>query len=130
MTPRLGLAGPYDVVASSLVLFFLPDPAAALAGWAADSDGGRIGMTTFGTLDDGTLALDDLLVPYAPPFLRDPRTSGKEGPFSSPDATVASTCIPSILVCFWAINKLPKGPTFCQNGLGERPHPLLPWLDE
>ena len=43
------LAASYDVVASSLVLFFLPDPAAALARWVRLlAPGGRIGLTTFG----------------------------------------------------------------------------------
>lgn len=35
------------------------------------------------------LAVDDLLVPYAPPGLLDPRASGSHGPFSSADATRA-----------------------------------------
>lgn len=40
--------GAYDVVASSLVLFFLPDPAAALSRWRAVlAPGGRLGVATF-----------------------------------------------------------------------------------
>jgi len=77
---------PYDVVASSLVLFFLSDPAAVLAHWAGLlRPGGRIGLTTFGPLDDATRAIDDLLVPFQPPELRDARTSGMSGPFASDD---------------------------------------------
>ena len=86
----LGPRGPFDVVTASLVLFFLPDPAAALASWLSlVADGGRLGCTTFGELDEASHALDDLLAPYAPPGLLDPRTSGSHGPFSSADATRA-----------------------------------------
>ena len=86
----LGPRGTFDVVTASLVLFFLPDPAAALASWLSlVADGGRLGCTTFGELDEASHALDDLLAPYAPPGLLDPRTSGSLGPFSSADATRA-----------------------------------------
>jgi ubiquinone/menaquinone biosynthesis C-methylase UbiE len=38
----------YDLVASSLVLFFLPDPVATLTAWrSALAPGGRVGATTF-----------------------------------------------------------------------------------
>jgi ubiquinone/menaquinone biosynthesis C-methylase UbiE len=76
--------GPYDVVAASLVLFFLPDPAAALASWVRLlGEGGRIGLTTFGTLDEASRALDALLLPYAPREFLDARTQGTKGPFAS-----------------------------------------------
>lgn len=79
-----GLGSGYDVVASSLVLFFLPDPAAALRTWVERlAPGGRIGLTTFGTLDEPTRSIDALLEPYAPPALRDPRATGAESPFAS-----------------------------------------------
>ena len=40
----------YDVVASSLVVFFLPDPAGALTRWTPLlREGGRLGITTFAT---------------------------------------------------------------------------------
>lgn len=82
-----GLAAGYDVVASSLVLFFLAEPAAALRTWVERlAPGGRIGLTTFGTLDEPTRSIDALLAPYAPPALRDPRTAGAESPFESDDA--------------------------------------------
>lgn len=74
----------YDVVASSLVLFFVEDPATVLRGWAGKvRPGGRIGLTTFGELDEPTRALDDLFTPWLPPALRDARTSGAVGPFAS-----------------------------------------------
>ncbi len=74
----------YDVVVSSLVLFFLADPAVVLKHWAGLlRPGGRIGLTTFGPLDDATRAIDDLLTPFQPPELRDARTSGMTGPFAS-----------------------------------------------
>ena len=74
----------YDVVVSSLVLFFLADPEVVLKHWAGLlRPGGRIGLTTFGPLDDATRAIDDLLVPFQPPALRDARTSGMTGPFAS-----------------------------------------------
>jgi ubiquinone/menaquinone biosynthesis C-methylase UbiE len=39
---------PYDVVAASLVVFFLPDPVAALTRWRAlTRPGGRLGVATF-----------------------------------------------------------------------------------
>ena len=46
-------AAAFDVVLSSLVLFFLPDPTSALRAWrAATRDGGRLGITTFAGRDD------------------------------------------------------------------------------
>ncbi|MFL6158532.1 MAG: class I SAM-dependent methyltransferase [Marmoricola sp.] len=75
---------PYDLVASSLVLFFLVDPAAALRSWVdLLVPGGRIGLTTFGTLDDATAEIDELLLVHQPPTLRDARTNGAQGPFAS-----------------------------------------------
>lgn len=75
----------YDVVASSLVLFFLPDPGAGLARWLRLlRPGGRIGVTTFGDQDETWKAVDDLFRPYLPPALLDPRSTGGKGtPFDS-----------------------------------------------
>lgn len=74
----------YDLIASSLVLFFLAEPATVLRGWIdLLRPGGRIGLTTFGELDEPSRAIDALLTPYQPPGLRDPRTTGTAGPFSS-----------------------------------------------
>lgn len=76
--------GSYDVVASSLVLFFLPDPAAAARAWAdLLVDGGRMGVTTFGQQDERWKQVDALFLPYLPPQMRDARTSGSRGPFAS-----------------------------------------------
>lgn len=73
-----------DVVAASLVLFFLPDPAAALSRWIELlSPGGRIGLTTFGPQDETWTAIDQLFDPYLPPAMLDARTSGTRGPFAT-----------------------------------------------
>ncbi|MGY1709188.1 class I SAM-dependent methyltransferase [Geodermatophilus sp. SYSU D00758] len=82
-------SGPYDVVASSLVLFFLPDPAAALRAWRTLLvDGGRLGVTTFGGYGEAWGDVDAVFTPYLPPQARDARTTGRTGPFAS-DAGVA-----------------------------------------
>ena len=79
----------YDVIASSLVLFFLPDPAAALGAWhALLAPGGRMGVSTFEDQDPRWVALDDVFTPYLPPQMLDARASGRRGPFAS-DAGVA-----------------------------------------
>lgn len=81
--PRLPAAS-YDVVASSLVLFFLPEPAAALRAWAGLLvPGGRLGVTTFGQQDEQWHQVDELFAPYLPPAMLDARTSGRRGPFAS-----------------------------------------------
>ena len=77
-------ASAYDVVASSLVLFFLPDPAAALARWVALlAPGGRIGLTTFGECHPVWDRLDALFRPWLPPAMLDPKLVGPDAPFSS-----------------------------------------------
>ncbi|MFC4150610.1 class I SAM-dependent methyltransferase [Micromonospora mangrovi] len=77
-------AGGYHLVASSLVVFFLPDPAAALRAWRELLvPGGRLGIATFGARDPRWEALDALFRPYLPPQLLDARTSGTAGPFAS-----------------------------------------------
>jgi ubiquinone/menaquinone biosynthesis C-methylase UbiE len=76
--------GVVDVVASSLVLFFLPDPEAALRSWLALlAPGGRLGVATFGPVDPRWEHVDDVFTPHLPPQLRDARTTGKDGPFGS-----------------------------------------------
>ncbi len=76
--------GEADIVAASLVLFFLPDPAAALRQWIELlAPAGRIGLTTFGTQDAVWRQLDALFAPYIPATMLDARTSGKAGPFAS-----------------------------------------------
>ncbi|WP_157803823.1 class I SAM-dependent methyltransferase [Luteimicrobium subarcticum] len=74
----------FDVVCASLVLFFMPDPADALARWAALlAPGGRLGVSTFGPQDERWRRVDDLFLPYLPPAMLDARTSGRGGPFAS-----------------------------------------------
>jgi ubiquinone/menaquinone biosynthesis C-methylase UbiE len=80
----LGAWPRYDVVASSLVLFFLEQPADALRRWVSlVAPGGRIGLSTFGELDDATQELNQGFTPWLPPGLLDARTSGAQGPFAS-----------------------------------------------
>lgn len=77
-------AASFDVVAASLVLFFLPDPAAALAAWSdLVVPGGRIGVTTFGAQDDRWRRVDEVFFPYLPAAMLDARTSGRSGPFAT-----------------------------------------------
>ena len=74
----------FDVLGASLVLFFLPDPRAALAAWwSALAAGGRLGLSTFGEQDAAWRAVDDVFTPYLPPAMLDARTSGTRGPFAS-----------------------------------------------
>ena len=80
----------FEVVASSLVLFFLPDPAAALMAWRELLvDGGRVGVTTFGPYTPAWREQVDLvLVRHAEgeedeDTSKDARSSGAQGPFAS-----------------------------------------------
>lgn len=84
------LPSTYDLVASSLVLFFLPDPAAALARWVALlAPGGRIGLTTFGQEHAAWSGINALFRPWLPPAMLDPKAVGPEAPFSSDDGMEA-----------------------------------------
>jgi ubiquinone/menaquinone biosynthesis C-methylase UbiE len=84
MAPGLPPAS-YDVVSSSLVLFFLPDPLVALRAWREVLvDGGRVGVSTFGPYDDQWRDnVDAALASFRPPQYRDARTTGASGPFAS-----------------------------------------------
>ena len=74
----------YDVVCASLVLFFLPDPAAALSAWRRlMADGGRLGVSTFGDFTTGWGQVEEVFTPYLPPRMLDARTSGASGPFAT-----------------------------------------------
>ena len=74
----------FDVVASSLVLFFLPDPAAALARWVdLLASGGRIGIATFGDQDPVWEEVEEEFKPWVPPMMRDPRVVGPDSPFAT-----------------------------------------------
>jgi ubiquinone/menaquinone biosynthesis C-methylase UbiE len=73
----------FDLVASSLVLFFLRDPLVALRSWRqALVDGGRLGVTTFGPFNDEWNDVERTLRSHLPPEQLDPRTN-TGGPFSS-----------------------------------------------
>ena len=77
----------YDVLASSLVLFFLEQPGEVLRRWVSlVAPGGRVGLSTFGDLDEPSEALDAGFAPWLPPGMLDTRTSGTEGPFASDEA--------------------------------------------
>jgi len=78
-------ASSFDLVASSLVLFFLPDPLVALRSWREVLvDGGRVGVSTFGPYDEQWRAnVDGVLGALRPPEQRDARTTGAAGPFAS-----------------------------------------------
>jgi ubiquinone/menaquinone biosynthesis C-methylase UbiE len=84
MDPTLPGAS-FDLVSSSLVLFFLPDPAAALVAWRALLvDGGRLGVSTFGAYSPRWREeVDDVLRAHAPAPAADARTTGTAGPFAS-----------------------------------------------
>jgi SAM-dependent methyltransferase len=74
----------YDLIASSLVLFFLPDPAAALARWVdLLAPGGRIGLATFGQEHPAWTAVNALFRPWLPPAMLDPKAVGPDAPFAS-----------------------------------------------
>lgn len=75
---------PFDVVASSLVLFFLPHPLVALRAWLALlRPGGRLGVSTFRGPDPVLQMASDVFEPYLPPDVLDARTTGSRGPFAS-----------------------------------------------
>jgi len=74
----------FDVAVASLVLFFLPDPGAALRAWHdLLVPGGRLAVSTFGAQGAVWEALDEVFTPYLPPAMLDARTSGRTGPFGS-----------------------------------------------
>ncbi|MBO3102925.1 class I SAM-dependent methyltransferase [Cellulomonas fengjieae] len=74
----------FDVVAASLVLFFLPEPAAALRAWTELAvHGGRLGVTTLGEKDPGWTAVDQLFGPHLPPELIEARSRALRGPYAS-----------------------------------------------
>ncbi|WP_213005103.1 class I SAM-dependent methyltransferase [Paractinoplanes toevensis] len=74
----------YELVVSSLVVFFLPDPLAALSAWRRLLvPGGRLAISTFAARDQVWEAVDATFRPYLPAGLLDARTTGAAGPFSS-----------------------------------------------
>jgi ubiquinone/menaquinone biosynthesis C-methylase UbiE len=82
--PTLPAAG-HDLLTSSLVVFFLPDPLAALTAWhrLLVTPGGRLAISTFAERDPVWEAVDSTFRPYLPPGMLDARTSGAAGPFGS-----------------------------------------------
>jgi SAM-dependent methyltransferase len=81
----------FDVVVSSLVLFFLPDPAAALLAWRELLvDDGRIGVSTFGPYSEQWReTVDVALRAHVPAAVTDARTTGASGPFASDEGMEA-----------------------------------------
>jgi ubiquinone/menaquinone biosynthesis C-methylase UbiE len=81
----------FDLVSSSLVLFFLPDPLKALRNWRSLLvDGGRVGVSTFGPYDQRWREqVDGALHSFASPQMPDARTTGEQGPFGSDAAMEA-----------------------------------------
>lgn len=79
--------GAFDVVTASLVLFFDPDPEDTLRRWVSlvRRGSGRIGLTTFGPIDDVWREAELLVLEHAPTGLLDPRTAGVRGPFARTD---------------------------------------------
>jgi ubiquinone/menaquinone biosynthesis C-methylase UbiE len=75
----------FDLVVSSLVVFFLPDPLAALRAWREllVAPGGRLAISTFADRDAAWEAVDATFRPYLPAGMLDARTSGAAGPFGS-----------------------------------------------
>lgn len=75
----------FDVVASSLVLFLLPEPCAALRAWRRPLvEGGRIGVSTFGPYDDQWRAhVDGAFAALRPPDAPDERDDAPPDPFAS-----------------------------------------------
>lgn len=79
----------FDLVASSLVLFFLGDPLGALRSWVpALVEGGRIGVSTFGPFTEEWTEVERALRSHLPPEQLDARTN-TGGPFSSDEAMEA-----------------------------------------
>ncbi|WP_141822957.1 class I SAM-dependent methyltransferase [Humibacillus xanthopallidus] len=81
-------AASFDVAISSLVLFFLPEPAAALSRWVRlVAPGGRIGLSTFGPSNEQWQSLEAPLREFMPPL--DPRSVGPQSPFASDEGMAA-----------------------------------------
>ncbi|HEX7405805.1 MAG TPA: methyltransferase domain-containing protein [Candidatus Nanopelagicaceae bacterium] len=76
--------GQFDTISSSLVLFFLADPLHALHNWfPLLKPSGRIGVTTFGTIDPRWAYVDEVFQPHLPKQMRDVRIPDKDGPFAN-----------------------------------------------
>jgi SAM-dependent methyltransferase len=78
----------YDVVLSSLAVFFLPDPGAGLRAWrAATVDGGRLALSTFASREDPRWSWLEVVFPSRDPSATAPgddeQAEEDTGPFSS-----------------------------------------------
>jgi SAM-dependent methyltransferase len=74
----------FDLVASSLVIFFLPDPLTALRAWRELLvPEGRVGVYAFGDFSPAWKEVDKVFAPYLPTHMADPRTQSAESPFAS-----------------------------------------------
>lgn len=76
--------GTFDAITASFMIFFLPDPAAALTRWRSLLvPRGTVGVSTFGAWDPRWAEMDDLFAPYRDRqvFSVDPRDPN--GPFGS-----------------------------------------------
>ncbi|HEU5027978.1 MAG TPA: methyltransferase domain-containing protein [Spirillospora sp.] len=82
--------GAFDSVTASLVLFFLPDPVAALRAWRALlAAGGRCAISIFGRPGAGWQAVDEAFLPYLPSGMRDARAEGPLSPRSTDEQAEA-----------------------------------------
>lgn len=74
----------YDVVCSSLVLFFVADPVAALARWRALlTPGGRVGIATFQPTRGPWREIEQVLASVTPPMPAGQSGSPTSGPFET-----------------------------------------------
>lgn len=79
--------GSFDAVLASLVMFFLPDPAAAVRRYAALlAPGGRFGFTTFGAQDRNFDAAMRAVATFVPGGM--PSRDERQGPFRSRDGII------------------------------------------
>jgi ubiquinone/menaquinone biosynthesis C-methylase UbiE len=78
----------FDVALASMVVFFLPDPVAALRSWRdLLAPGGRLGLSTQGPRDPGWRVLDEIFLPHLPPVMLQARASPVPRMFATVDAT-------------------------------------------
>ena len=84
----------FDALASSLVLFFLPDPAAALRAWRELLvDGGRIAVSTFGSYSAAWGPVDAVFGPTSRRGCATPGPRARKA--RSPPTRASSDCCPT-----------------------------------
>ena len=80
----------FDLATASAVLFFLPRPRDAVRTWLSLlRPGGRLGLTTFGPVDEVWRRVDDAIEQWRPPGLPDPRVQAPDSPFTSDERLAA-----------------------------------------